>query len=62
MEKLVLPHALGNAAATWYFFALRIGHAQDEHVLGQPTLFAAHAGGDAQGQAFFAQQCIATVS
>jgi len=62
MEKLVLPHALGNAAATWYFFALRIGHAQNEHVLGQPTLFAAHAGSDAQGQTFFTQQSVATIA
>jgi len=59
---------VGFAARTWesrshmVFFTLRVGHAQDEHVLGQPTLFAAHAGRDAQGQAFFTQQSVATVA
>ena len=52
----------GERSCHVVFFSLRIGHAQDEHVFGQPTLFAPHAGGDAQGQALFAQQGIAAVA
>ena len=43
-------------------FALRIGHPQDEHMLGQPALVAAHVGRDAQGKALLAQQRIAAVA
>ena len=52
----------GESRCHVVFFALRIGHAQNEHVLCQPALFAAHAGSDAQGQAFFAQQGVAAVA
>ena len=50
------------------FLALRIGHAQNQHVLGQPAgllrvgLGAAHGGGDAQRKTFFTQQRIAAVA
>jgi hypothetical protein len=62
MEKLVLPQALGKAPAMWYFLPSGIGHAQDQHVLGQPTLVAAHGGCNAQCQALFAQQSVAAVA
>ena len=52
----------GERSCHVVFFSLRIGHSQDEHVFGQPTLFASHAGRDAQGQALFAQQGIAAVA
>ncbi len=52
----------GESSGHVVFFTLWVGHAQGEHVLGQPALFAAHAGGDAQGQAFFAQQSVAAVA
>jgi hypothetical protein len=41
---------------------LRIGHAQDEHVLGQPTLVAAHGRSDTQRKALLAQQSVAAVT
>ena len=44
------------------FFALRVGQAQDEHVLGQPALVTPHVRSDAQGETFFAQQSVATVT
>ena len=44
----------GECRCHMVFFALRIGHAQDEHVLGQPALVASHIGGDAQGKTLFA--------
>ena len=42
--------------------ALGVGHAQDQHVLGQPALVTAHGGGDAQGQALLAQQRVAAIA
>ena len=44
------------------FFALRIGDAQNQHVLGQPAFVAAHGGGNAQRKAFLAEQRIAAVA
>ena len=52
------------------FLACGVGHAQDEHVLGQPALATggaacslfAHVGGDAQRKALLAQQRVATVA
>ena len=44
------------------FFACRVGHAQHQHVLGQPALLLPHGGCNAQRQAFFTQQGIATVT
>ncbi|OQC10293.1 MAG: hypothetical protein BWX79_01343 [Alphaproteobacteria bacterium ADurb.Bin100] len=44
------------------FLALRIGHAQDQHVFCQPALVTAHVGGNAQSQALLAQQGIAAVA
>ena len=52
----------GESRRHMVFFALWIGHAQDEHVLGQPALVASHIGGDAQSKTFLAQQSIATVA
>ncbi|CUK23122.1 Uncharacterised protein [Achromobacter sp. 2789STDY5608615] len=42
--------------------ALGRGHAQDQHVFGQPALVAAHGGGDAQREALLAEQRIAAVA
>ena len=50
------------------FFALRIGHAQNQHVLSQPAgatgagIGAAHGRGNAQRKAFFTEQSIAAVA
>ena len=44
----------GECRCHMVFLALWIGHAQDQHVLGQPALVASHIGGDAQGKTFFA--------
>ena len=43
-------------------FALRCGHAQNQHVLGQPAFITAHVGSNAQRKALFAQQRIAAVT
>ncbi len=48
----------GNVVA----LALGAGHAQNQHVLGEPPLVAPHDGGDTQRQAFFAQQRVATIA
>ncbi|KAG0776524.1 hypothetical protein G6F22_012509 [Rhizopus arrhizus] len=44
------------------FAALGRGHAQDQHVFGQPALVAPHGGGDAQRKALLAQQRIAAIA
>ncbi len=44
------------------FFALGVGDAQYQHVLGQPALVAPHGGGNAQGKTLFAQQRVAAVA
>ncbi|MNS99358.1 hypothetical protein D3C72_1337590 [compost metagenome] len=43
-------------------FALGAGHAEDQHVLGQPAFVAAHVRGDAQREALLAQQRVAAVA
>ena len=43
-------------------FAAWSGHAQYQHVLGQPALVTAHGGGNAQRKALFAQQRVAAVA
>ena len=52
----------GKSRCDMVFFALRIGQPEDQHVLGQPALVAAHVGGDAQCKTFFAQQSIAAIA
>ena len=60
----------GESRCHMVFFALRVGHAQNQHVLGQPALAAsrfagrrtAHVGGNAQRKALFAQQGVATIA
>ena len=52
----------GEGGGHVVFFAFGVGDAQNQHVLGQPALVAAHVGGDAQRKAFFAQQRIAAVA
>ena len=52
----------GEGRGDVVFLALGVGDAQNQHVLGQPALVAAHVGGDAQCKAFFAQQRIAAVA
>ena len=43
-------------------FALGVLHAENEHVLGKPPLFAAQRGGNAQREAFLAEQRVAAVA
>jgi hypothetical protein len=43
-------------------FALRILHAEDQHVLGHPAFVARDVGGDAQREALLAQQRVAAVA
>ena len=62
MAKLVLPQADGKGRRDVILAALGRGHAQDQHVLGQPALVAAHGGRDAQREAFLAQQRVAAVA
>ena len=52
----------GESSGDVVFFTLWVGHAQNQHVLCQPTLVAAHIGCNAQCKAFFAQQSVATVA
>ena len=44
------------------FFALRIRHTQDQHVLGQPAFLSSHVRRNAQRKALFAEQRIAAVA
>src|SRR5260370_39369576 len=44
------------------FLALRVLDSEDEHVLGHPALVTGHVGGDAKGEAFFAEQGVAAVT
>ena len=62
MARLVLPQALGNAAATYLRDALGAGQLEDQHVLGEPALVARHHAGDAQGVALLAEQRVAAVA
>ena len=60
--KIGFATSAGEGCRHVVFFTLRVGQAQDEHVLGQPALVAPHVGGDAQRKTFFAQQRIAAVA
>ena len=70
IAKLVLPQALGKAAATWCLRPAGDGDAEDQHVLGEPARVAArrvgggaaHLGGDAQREALLAEQGVAAVA
>ena len=62
MARLVLPHADGNAAATYRVSPAGRGELEDEHVLGQPALVAGHHRGDAQRVALLAEQRVAAVA
>ena len=62
MARLVLPQALGKAAAMYLVDALGAGQLEDQHVLGQPALVAGHHAGDAQGVALLAEQRVAAVA
>ena len=62
IAKLVLPHALGNAAATYVFSPVGRRDAENQHVLGQPALLVSHDRGDAQRETLFAEQRIAAVA
>ena len=62
MARLSLaPDALGIAAAR-YVTDLGVLHADDQHVLGEPSLLARLPRGDAQRVAFLAEQCVAPVA
>ena len=60
--KIGLAAGAGERCRHVILFALGVGHAQNQHVLGQPAFVAAHDGGDAQRKTFFAQQGIAAVA
>ena len=62
IARLVLPHALGNAAVDVLDLALGRGQLQDQHVLGQPALVARHHRGDPQREALLAEQRVAAVA
>ena len=62
IARLVLPHADGNAAATWYGLARRVDHADEQHVLGEPALVAADHRGDAQREALLREDRVAAVA
>ena len=62
IARLVLPHALGNAAATCLTAPCGRGELEDEHVLGEPALVARHHRGDAQREALLAEQRVAAVA
>ena len=61
IARLVLPQALGNAAAMYFVTPCGAGQLEDQHVLGQPALVAGHHAGDAQGVALLAEQRVAAV-
>ena len=62
MAKFVLPHALGNAAATYVFSPCGTLDAQDQHVLRHPAFVARDVRSNAQRKALLAQQRIAAVA
>jgi hypothetical protein len=56
-----LATSAGESGGDVVLLAFGRGHAQHQHVLGQPALLTAHGRGDAQRKALLAQQRIATV-
>ena len=52
----------GESGGDVVLFALWVTDAQDQHVLGQPAFVFAHGGRNAQREALFAQQRVATVA
>jgi hypothetical protein len=62
IARLVLPQALGNARRDVVHLLLGRGELEDQHVLGEPALVAAHDAGDAQRVALLAQQRVAAVA
>jgi hypothetical protein len=60
--EIGLAAGAGECSGHVVLFALGIGHAQDEHVLGQPALVAAHVGCNTQRKALLAQQRVAAVT
>ena len=61
IARLVLPQALGKAAATYFDLPGR-GQLQDQHVLGEPPLVTRHHRGDPQRKALLAEQRVAAVA
>ena len=62
MARLVLPEALGMAAAMYVISPVGILHAEDQHVLGEPAFLPRLGGGDAQRVALLAEQRVAAVA
>ena len=62
IARLVLPHALGNAAGDVLDHALGRGQLEDQHVLGEPALVARHHRRDPQREALLAEQRVAAVA
>ena len=60
--EIGLAAGAGKSRCDMVFFALRVGQSEDQHVLGQPALVAAHVGGDTQRKTLFAQQSVAAVA
>ena len=61
-REVGLATGAGEGCGHVVFLAVGLGHAQDQHVLGQPALVAAHGRGNAQREALLAQQRIAAVT
>ena len=59
--KICFPARAGERRREVGLFALRRFHAEDEHVFGEPAFVAPAIRGDAQREAFLAEQCVAAV-
>lgn len=57
-----MPQAGGERGGDVVHVALRILDAEDQHVLGHPAFLVALVAGDAQCEAFFAQQHVSAVA
>ena len=60
--KVGLAAGAGEGRCNVVLHPFGAGHAQNQHVLGQPALVLPHLGSDAQRQALFAQQGVAAVA
>ena len=61
-REIGLAAGAGEGRRDVGLLALRILHAEDQHVLGHPAFIARDVGGDAQREAFLAQQRVAAVA
>ena len=57
-----LAASAGEGGGHMVFFSFRVGHAQNQHVLGQPTLVSSHVRGNTQRKAFLAKKRVAAIA